>query len=63
LKYMAKHNCSICHQAIFYDDETKIMECKCGKIKIIFINTEDFISLNLKNEKSKTQKQKINNNL
>jgi len=48
---------------MFYDDETKIMECGCGKIKIIFINTEDFISLNLKNEKSKTQKQKINNNL
>jgi hypothetical protein len=38
------------------------MECKCGKVKIMFINTEDFIPLNSKNEKSKTQKQKINNN-
>jgi len=61
LKYLSKHNCSICHQSMFYDDETKIMECGCGKVKI-YINTEDFMSLNTKNEKQRIENEKINNN-
>jgi hypothetical protein len=47
---------------MFYDDETKIMECGCGKVKIIYINTEDFVPLNTKNEKQRIENEKINNN-